>query len=83
MFTKLGGDEVLMVPYKCCCFLAISVQGRNQGGAKIGHGGPLLQQTSAIDWKAKATNRMHSNDLEHVACGIVTFPFHSQILTIP
>ena len=32
--------------------------------AKIGHGGPFLQQTSSSDWKATATNRMHSNDLE-------------------
>ena len=39
MFTKLGRDEVLMVPYKCCCFSARSVQGWIQGGAKIGHGG--------------------------------------------
>ena len=39
MLMKLGRDEVLMVPYKCCCFLARSVQGRIQGGAKIGHGG--------------------------------------------
>ena len=39
MFTKLGGDEVLTVPYKCCCFSARFVQGRIQGGAKIGHGG--------------------------------------------
>ena len=39
MFTKLGRDEVLMVPYKCCCFSARSVQGRIQGGAKIGHRG--------------------------------------------
>ena len=67
MFTKLGKDEVLMVPYKCCCFSARSVQGRIQGGAKIGQRGPLLQQTSS-DWKATATNRMHSNDLE--ACGM-------------
>ena len=36
---KLGRDEVLMVPYNCCCFLARSAQGRIQGGAKIGHGG--------------------------------------------
>ena len=40
------GDEVLMVPYKCCCFSARSSKGRIQGGAKIGHGGPLLQETS-------------------------------------
>ena len=25
IFTKLGRDEVLMVPYKCCCFSARSV----------------------------------------------------------
>ena len=46
IFTKLGRDEVLMVPYKCYYFLAQSAQGRIhgriQGGAKIGHGGPLL-----------------------------------------
>ena len=40
MFTKHGRDEVLMVIYKyCCCFSARSVQGRIQGGAKIGHRG--------------------------------------------
>ena len=39
IFMKLGRDEVLMVPYKCCCFSARSAQGRIQGGAKIGHGG--------------------------------------------
>ena len=64
---KLGRDEVLMVPYKCCCFLDRSAQGRFQGGAKIGHGGPLLQETSSSDRKATATNQMDSNDLE--ACG--------------
>ena len=36
---KFGMDEVLKVPYKCCCFSARSAQGRIQGGAKIGHGG--------------------------------------------
>ena len=39
IFMKLGRDGVLMVPYKCCCFSARSVQGRIQGGAKIGHRG--------------------------------------------
>ena len=39
MFTKLGRDEVLMVIYKYCCFSAGFVQGRIQGGAKIGHRG--------------------------------------------
>ena len=64
---KLGRDEVLMVPYKCCCFSARSAQGRIKGGAKIGHGGPLLQETFSLDRKATATNQMDSNDLE--ACG--------------
>ena len=64
---KLGWDEVLIVPYKCCCFSARSAQGRIQGGAKIRHGGPLLQESSSSDRKATAINRMHSNDLE--ACG--------------
>ena len=64
---KLSRDEVLMVPYKCCCFSARSAQGRIQGGAKIGHGGPLLQETSSSDRKATGTNQMDSNDLE--ACG--------------
>ena len=52
IFTKLGRDEVLMVSYKCCCFSARSVQGRIQGGAKVGHGGPffneLLLQTGRL-----------------------------------
>ena len=65
--TQLGMHEVLMVPYKCCCFSARSAQGRIQGGAKIGHRGHLLQETSSSDQKATATNQMHSNDQE--ACG--------------
>ena len=64
---RLGRDEVLMVPYKCCCFSARSAQGPIQGGTTIGHGGPLLQETSFSDRKATATNRMNSNYLE--ACG--------------
>ena len=80
MFTKLDRDEVIMVPYKCCCFSARSPQGRIQGGAEIGHGGgPLLQETCSSDQKATATNRIHSNDLE--ACGkkCCYFWFHSEV----
>ena len=76
---KLGRDEVLMVPYKCCCFPARLVQGRIQGRAKIGQGGSLLQRTSSSDLKATATNRIHSNDLD--ACGMKCcyFLFHSEV----
>ena len=76
---KLGRDEVLMVPYKCCCFSARSAPGRIKGGAKIGHRGPLLQQTSSSDRKATSTNRMHSSDLE--ACGMKCcyFWFNSEV----
>ena len=75
---KLGRDEVLMVPHKCCCFSVRSAKGRIQGGAKIGHGGPLLQETSS-DRKATATNQFDSNDLE--ACGkkCCYFWFHSEV----
>ena len=78
---KLGGDEVLMVPYKCCCFSVRSAQERILGGAKIGHGGPLLPETSSSDPKATGTNQMDSNDLE--ACGkkccYTCIWFHSEV----
>ena len=76
---KLGRDEVLMVPYKCCCFSARSPKGQIQGGAKLGHGGPLLHETSSSDRKATATNQMQSNDLE--ACGkkCCYFLFHWEV----
>ena len=79
ILIKLGRDEVLMVPYKCCCFSARSDQGWIQGGPKIGHEGPLLQETSSLDRKATGTNQMHSNDLE--ACGkkCCYILFHSEV----
>ena len=55
-------------PLQVLLFFGQIRPGRIQGGTKIGHGGPFLQQTSATDWKATATNWMHSNDLE--ACGM-------------
>ena len=76
---KLGMDEVLKVSYKCCCFSARSAKGRIQGGAKIGHGGPLLQRTSSSDRKATATNRMHSSDLEAFGKKCCYFWFHSEV----
>ena len=79
ILMKLGRDEVLMVPYKCCCFSYRSAQGWIQGGAKIGHGGPLLQESSSSDRKATATNRMHSNDLETCGKKCCYFSFHSDV----
>ena len=76
---KLGMDEVLKVPYKCCCFSARSAQGRIQGGAKIGHGGPPLQRTSSSDRKATETNKMHSSDLKTCGKKCCYFWFHSEV----
>ena len=65
---KLDGDEVLMVPYNCYCFL------------KVGHWGSLLQQISSSDRKATATNRMHSSDLEACRKKCCYFWFHFEVL---
>ena len=51
---------------------------RIQGKAKIGHGGPLRQQTSSSDRKATATNRMHCSDLEACMKKCCYFWFHSK-----
>ena len=78
-FSKIGMDEVLMVSYKCCCFSARPIQWRIQSGAKIGHRGPLLHQTSSSDQTATATNRMHSNDLEACWMKCCYFWFNSEV----
>ena len=71
---KLGRAEVLEG-----LFLARSPQGRIQGGVKIGHGGPLLQETSSSDQKATATNRIHSSDLEACVMKCCCLWFHSVV----
>ena len=78
VLMKLGMDEVLKVPYKCCCFSARSAQERIQGKAKIGHGGPLLQRTSS-ERNATASNRMHSSDLQAFGKKCCYFWFHSEV----
>ena len=76
---KLGRDEVLMVPYKCCCFSARSAQGRIQGGSKIGQKGSpssrnfffekLLLQTWRLQWQTKWI----AMTLKHVGNCVVIF----------
>ena len=76
---KLGMDEVLRVPYMFQGILAKYVQGRIQGGANIGNGGPLLQETSSSDWSATATNGMQINDLEACEKKCCYFWFRSEV----
>ena len=80
MFTQLGRDEVFMAPHMYHGVLAISVQGWIQGRAKIGHRGPpLKKRTFSSDWRATATNRMHSNDLWAGWMKCCWFWFHSEV----
>ena len=80
IFTKLGRDKVLMTPHICIDFWAKSAQGWIQGRAKIGQGGgPLIQRTSSSDWKATATNRIHSNYLEAFGKKCCYFWFHWEV----
>ena len=66
-------------PLQVLLFFGLIRSGRIQGGAKIGHGGPLLQETSSSDQKATATNRMHSSDLETCGKKCCYFWFHSEV----
>ena len=67
-----------MTPHIGIDFWAKSVQGWIQGRAKLGHGGPLLQRTSSLDWKTTARNRMHINYLEAFGKKWCYFWFHSE-----
>ena len=66
-------------PRQVLLFSARSIEGRVEGGTKIGNGGPLLQKTSSSDRKATATNRMHSSDLEAFGKKCSNFWFHSEV----
>ena len=85
MFTNLGRDKVLKAPHMCLGFSANSTKGWFQGGAKVGQWGvTLLQRSSPSDWKAIATNQMHSSDLK--ACRkkrcYFLVPFGSQFFNV-
>ena len=79
IFMKLGKDEVLMVPYKCCRFSARSVQGRIQGGAKIGHSGSPSSTNFFFGLEGYSNKPNAYYDLE--ACGMkcCSFWFHSEV----
>ena len=82
----LNGCLRNLVGIKCSWSLTSVVVFRpdpSRGGSRAGPnevtGGHLLQRTSASDWKAIATNRMHRIDLE--TCGMLYcyFWFHSKV----
>ena len=78
ILMKLGRDEVLMVPYKCCCFSARSAQGRIQGGAKIGQRGSPSSRNFFFRPEGYS-DKPNGDDLE--ACGkkCCYFWFHSEV----
>ena len=66
-------------PLQVLLFFGQIRPGTDPGRGKIGHGGPLLQETSSSDWKATATNRLHSSDLETCGKKCCYFWFHSEV----
>ena len=63
IFMELGRDEVLMVPHICFRFSARSTQDKSRARIKKVKEGLLLQRPSSSHWKATATNRIHSSDI--------------------
>ena len=68
-----------MAPYMHLDVSAISAQGRIEGRAKVGHGGPHLKKNVFLAQKATAAKRMHSNDLEACGMKLCCFWFHSDV----
>ena len=84
MFTKLGRDKVLMVPYKCC-YSARSVQGWIQGGAKIGHGGSPSSTNFCFrleGYSNKPNSKQWSRSMLDVVLLQLYFRFHSKVNNI-
>ena len=78
MFTNLVGIKYTWPSICIKVFRPYLPKGGSRAGQKKVAGGPLLKKTYSSDWKATATNRMHSNDLE--ACGMkCCFLFHSKV----
>ena len=82
MFTKLGRHEVLMVPYKCCCFLARSVQGRIQGRVKIGHrGSPSSTNSFRLEGYSNKSNAQQLSKSMWDVVLLLMVPFQVKFLT--
>ena len=79
MFTKLGRDEVLMVPHLCLGFRQTPPRGGSRAGQKYVNGGSLLQRTSSSAWKATAINPMYGSDLKAYGKKRCYFWFHSEV----
>ena len=82
-FTKLCRDEVLMVPYKCCCFWARSAQGRIQGWPKYVTGVPfskeLLFQTGRLQQQTEFIAMILKHEGRSTSVLLFLVPFRSQI----
>ena len=79
--ANLDRKQDLNALYQCLCFSGRSEKqdGRLQGRAKIGHGGPHLKKNCFLAQKVTATNRMHSNDLEACGMKLCCFLFYSDV----
>ena len=83
MFTKDGRDEVLMAQHMHIkMFWPYLPPGADPGRGKISHGGggfPFFKKLLLQTWKATATKRIHSNDLEACVMKCCCFWFHSVV----
>ena len=79
IFMKLGRYEVLMVPYKCCCFSSRSVNRWRHHRQKYVPEGTLPWQTFSSEPKHVSTNLKHLFDLERCLKKCCYFWFHSGI----
>ena len=71
---KLGMDEVVKVPYKCC-FLTRSAQEWIQGGAKIGHGVPFFKELLLQTGRLQQQTECIAVIKKHVGRSVVIFGF--------
>ena len=77
ILMKFWRDEILMVPYKSCCFSARVAQGRIQDGAKIVTGSPSSKNFVRLDgYSNKPNAQLWSRSMWG---SVVSFWFHSEV----